>query len=167
MQVAPSKMSKSRLTRNLTRCASVVWMSRTNHISANRPFKRLWGRRAPRKLSYAYIHAVRSDSSRRRRPLARSTPRAGTDPCWCWPTCRALMARRSRFAGSIQLEDGDEIGRAGANFDGPIVFCVISRYRGGAFVVFSNALNENMQVLAVEGSFSSFIGGPPPVAGYF
>jgi hypothetical protein len=40
-------------------------------------------------------------------------------------------------------------------FDGPIVFCVISRYRGGAFVVFSNALNENTQALAVEGSISS------------
>ncbi|OSC28071.1 hypothetical protein B8W69_12720 [Mycobacterium vulneris] len=50
------------------------------------------------------------------------------------------------------------------NFDGPIVFCVISRYHGGAFVVFSNALNENMQVLAVEGSFSSVIGGAPAAA---
>jgi hypothetical protein len=41
------------------------------------------------------------------------------------------------------------------------VFCVISRYHGGAFVVFSNALNDNMEVLAVEGSFSSVIGGAP------
>ena len=47
------------------------------------------------------------------------------------------------------------------------MFCVISRYRGGAFVVFSNALNENMQVLAVEGSFSSVIGGAPAVAVVF
>ncbi|MDT5080579.1 MAG: hypothetical protein QOJ80_5216 [Mycobacterium sp.] len=105
--------------------------------------------------------------SRRRRPLARSTPPAGTDPCWCWPTCRASMARRSHFAGSIQLEYGAEIGRATVNFDGPIVFCVISRYRGGAFVVFSNALNENMQVLAVEGSFSSVTGGAPAAAVVF
>ena len=33
--------------------------------------------------------------------------------------------------------DGAEIGRAVVNFDGPIVFCVVSRYHGGAFVVFS------------------------------
>jgi Biotin carboxylase, N-terminal domain/Carboxyl transferase domain len=67
----------------------------------------------------------------------------------------------------IQLEYGAEIGRAVVNFDGPIVFCVISRYHGGAFVVFSNALNENMDVLAVEGSFSSVIGGAPAAAVVF
>jgi hypothetical protein len=53
------------------------------------------------------------------------------------------------------------------NFDGPIVFCVVSRYHGGAFVVFSNALNENIEVLAVEGSFSSVIGGAPAAAVVF
>ena len=37
----------------------------------------------------------------------------------------------------LQLEYGAEIGRAVVNFDGPIVFCVVSRYHGGAFVVFS------------------------------
>jgi acetyl-CoA carboxylase carboxyltransferase component len=40
-----------------------------------------------------------------------------------------------------QLEFGAEIGRAVVNFDGPIVFCVVSRYHGGAFVVFSQRLN--------------------------
>jgi acetyl-CoA carboxylase carboxyltransferase component len=81
-----------------------------------------------------------------------------------------VPANLSGFDGSpaslrrIQLEYGAEIGRAVVNFDGPIVFCVISRYRGGAFVVFSNALNENMEVLAVEGSFSSVIGGAPAAA---
>jgi hypothetical protein len=45
-----------------------------------------------------------------------------------------------------------EIGRAIVNFDGAIVFCLISRYQGGAFVVFSGVLNDNMQVLAVRGS---------------
>jgi hypothetical protein len=34
-------------------------------------------------------------------------------------------------------------------------------------VVFSNALNENMEVLAVEGSFSSVIGGAPAAAVVF
>ena len=47
------------------------------------------------------------------------------------------------------------------------MFCVVSRYHGGAFVVFSQALNENMEVLAVEGSFSSVIGGAPAAAVVF
>ena len=54
-----------------------------------------------------------------------------------------VLANLSGFDGSpeslrkLQLEYGAEIGRAIVNFDGPIVFCVISRYHGGAFVVFS------------------------------
>jgi acetyl-CoA carboxylase carboxyltransferase component len=60
-----------------------------------------------------------------------------------------------------QLEYGAEIGRAVVNFKGPIVFCVVSRYHGGAFVVFSKALNENMEVAAIEGSYASVIGGAP------
>ena len=76
-----------------------------------------------------------------------------------------VLANLSGFDGSpdsmrnLQLEYGAEIGRAIVNFDGPIVFCVISRYHGGAFVVFSKALNPRMTVLAVEGSFASVIGG--------
>jgi acetyl-CoA carboxylase carboxyltransferase component len=53
------------------------------------------------------------------------------------------------------------------NFRGPIVFCVVSRYHGGAFVVFSNALNDNMQVAALEGSYASVIGGAPAAAVVF
>jgi acetyl-CoA carboxylase carboxyltransferase component len=68
---------------------------------------------------------------------------------------------------NLQLEYGAEIGRAIVNFDGPIVFCVISRYHGGAFVVFSKALNPNMTVLALEGSFASVIGGAPAAAVVF
>ena len=60
-----------------------------------------------------------------------------------------------------------EIGRAVVNFDGPIVFAVISRYHGGAYVVFSGALNQNMEVLAVEGTFCSVIGGAPAAAVVF
>ena len=84
-----------------------------------------------------------------------------------------VLANLSGFDGSpeslrrVQLEYGAEIGRAIVNFDGPIVFCVVSRYHGGAFVVFSGALNENMEVLAVEGSFSSVIGGAPAAAVVF
>jgi acetyl-CoA carboxylase carboxyltransferase component len=67
----------------------------------------------------------------------------------------------------LQLEYGAEIGRAIVNFDGPIVFCVISRYHGGAFVVFSATLNDNMEIAAVEGSYASVIGGAPAAAVVF
>jgi len=78
-----------------------------------------------------------------------------------------VLANLSGFDGSpesmrsLQLEFGAEIGRAVVNFKGPLVFCVISRYHGGAFVVFSNRLNENLEVAAVEGSYASVIGGAP------
>ncbi|MEC3918978.1 ATP-binding protein [Nocardia sp. CDC160] len=84
-----------------------------------------------------------------------------------------VLANLSGFDGSpesmrkLQLEYGAEIGRAIVNFDGPIVFCVISRYHGGAFVVFSKALNENMTVLALDGSFASVLGGAPAAAVVF
>ena len=84
-----------------------------------------------------------------------------------------VLANLSGFDGSPesmkywQLEYGAEIGRAVVNFQGPIVFCVISRYHGGAFVVFSNALHDNMQVAALEGSFASVIGGAPAAAVVF
>jgi acetyl-CoA carboxylase carboxyltransferase component len=84
-----------------------------------------------------------------------------------------VLANLSGFDGSpesmrkLQLEYGAEIGRAIVNFDGPIIFCVISRYHGGAFVVFSKALNPNMTVLALEGSFASVLGGAPAAAVVF
>jgi acetyl-CoA carboxylase carboxyltransferase component len=84
-----------------------------------------------------------------------------------------VMANLSGFDGSpeslrqLQLEYGAEIGRAIVNFDGPIVFCLVSRYHGGAFVVFSGVLNDNMQVLAVEGSYASVLGGAPAAAVVF
>ena len=84
-----------------------------------------------------------------------------------------VLANLSGFDGSpeslrrLQLEYGAEIGRAVVNFDGPIVFCVVSRYHGGAFVVFSGALNDNMEIAAVEGSYASVIGGAPAAAVVF
>jgi acetyl-CoA carboxylase carboxyltransferase component len=84
-----------------------------------------------------------------------------------------VLANLSGFDGSPeslrkwQLEYGAEIGRAITNFDGPIVFCVVSRYHGGAFVVFAGVLNDNMEVLAVEGSYASVIGGAPAAAVVF
>jgi acetyl-CoA carboxylase carboxyltransferase component len=84
-----------------------------------------------------------------------------------------ILANLSGFDGSpesmrrLQLEYGAEIGRAVINFKGPIVFCVISRYHGGAYVVFSRALNENLEVAALAGSYASVIGGAPAAAVVF
>ncbi|MBV8177911.1 MAG: ATP-grasp domain-containing protein, partial [Mycobacterium sp.] len=84
-----------------------------------------------------------------------------------------VLANLSGFDGSPesmrrwQLEYGAEIGRAVTNFRGPIVFVVVSRYHGGAFVVFSKALNERLEIAAVEGSFASVIGGAPAAATVF
>jgi acetyl-CoA carboxylase carboxyltransferase component len=85
----------------------------------------------------------------------------------------AVLANLSGFDGSPesmyewQLEYGAEIGRAVVNFDGPIVFCVISRYHGGAFVVFSQRLNDELEASALEGSHASVIGGAPAAAVVF
>ncbi len=84
-----------------------------------------------------------------------------------------VLANMSGFDGSpesmrkLQLEYGAEIGRAVVNFDGPIVFCVVSRCHGGTFAVFSKALNPNLTMLAVEGSFASVLGGAPAAAVVF
>jgi acetyl/propionyl-CoA carboxylase alpha subunit/acetyl-CoA carboxylase carboxyltransferase component len=78
-----------------------------------------------------------------------------------------VLANLSGFDGSpesmrrLQLEYGAEIGRAVVNFKGPMVFCVISRYHGGAYVVFSRTLNEQLEVTALEGTYASVIGGAP------
>jgi acetyl/propionyl-CoA carboxylase alpha subunit/acetyl-CoA carboxylase carboxyltransferase component len=84
-----------------------------------------------------------------------------------------VLANLSGFDGSPesmrhwQLEYGAEIGRAVTNFEGPIVFVVVSRYHGGAFVVFSKRLNPAMEIAAVEGSYASVIGGAPAAATVF
>ncbi len=84
-----------------------------------------------------------------------------------------VLANLSGFDGSPesmrrwQLEYGAEIGRAVTNFDGPIVFVVVSRYHGGAFVVFSKALTDSMEIAAVHGSYASVIGGAPAAATVF
>ena len=84
-----------------------------------------------------------------------------------------VLANLAGFDGSPesmrewQLEYGAEIGRAVVNFRGPIVFCVVSRYHGGAFVVFSQRLNEGLEAVALEGAHASVIGGAPAAAVVF
>jgi len=84
-----------------------------------------------------------------------------------------ILANLSGFDGSPesmrnrQLEYGAEIGRAVVGFDGPLLFCVVARYHGGAYVVFSRCLNEGILALALEGSYASVIGGAPAAAVVF
>jgi acetyl-CoA carboxylase carboxyltransferase component len=84
-----------------------------------------------------------------------------------------ILANLSGFDGSpesmrrLQLEYGAEIGRAVVNFKGPMVFCVISRYHGGAYVVFAKTLNRNLEVAALQGTYASGIGGAPAAAVVF
>ena len=84
-----------------------------------------------------------------------------------------VLANLSGFDGSpeslrkMQLENGAEIARAVVNFQGPIYFVVVSRYHGGAYVVFSQELNDNMKAVALSGSYASVIGGGPAAAVVF
>jgi acetyl-CoA carboxylase carboxyltransferase component len=81
-----------------------------------------------------------------------------------------ILANLSGFDGSpesmrkLQLEYGAEIARAVVRFQGPLLFLVVSRYHGGAYVVFSRNLNPRVRAAAVEGSFASVIGGGPAAA---
>jgi acetyl-CoA carboxylase carboxyltransferase component len=84
-----------------------------------------------------------------------------------------ILANLSGFDGSPesmrerQLEFGAEIGKAVVEFDGPILFCVIGRYHGGAYVVFSRRVSDGLKALALEGSFASVIGGGAAAAVVF
>jgi acetyl/propionyl-CoA carboxylase alpha subunit/acetyl-CoA carboxylase carboxyltransferase component len=84
-----------------------------------------------------------------------------------------ILANLSGFDGSPesmrerQLEFGAEIGKAVVEFDGPILFCVIGRYHGGAYVVFSRRLSDELKAMALEGSFASVIGGGAAAAVVF
>jgi acetyl-CoA carboxylase carboxyltransferase component len=81
-----------------------------------------------------------------------------------------VLANLTGFDGSPesmrqwQLEYGAEIGRAVVSFKGPIVFCVIGHYHGGASLVFSAALQDNLEVAAVEGSHVSMLDGAAAAA---
>ncbi|HXJ32416.1 MAG TPA: carboxyl transferase domain-containing protein [Candidatus Eisenbacteria bacterium] len=78
-----------------------------------------------------------------------------------------ILANLSGFDGSpeslrrLQLEHGAEIARAVVRFAGPLLFVVVSRYHGGAYVVFSKSLNDALGAIALEGSYASVIGGAP------
>jgi acetyl/propionyl-CoA carboxylase alpha subunit/acetyl-CoA carboxylase carboxyltransferase component len=84
-----------------------------------------------------------------------------------------MLANLSGFDGSPEsmrrgvLELGAEIARAVVRFRGPFLFTVVSRYHGGAYVVFSRELNDGMRATALAGSFASVIGGAAAAAVIF
>jgi len=84
-----------------------------------------------------------------------------------------IFANLSGFDGSPeslrswQLIHGAEIGRSLVNFKGPVLLVVLSRYHGGAYVVFSTALNSRMEAVAITGSYASVIGGSAAAAVVF
>ncbi|MCE2392018.1 MAG: hypothetical protein J4G09_11130 [Proteobacteria bacterium] len=84
-----------------------------------------------------------------------------------------ILANLSGFDGSPEsmrrgvLEWGAEIARAVVRFRGRLVFTVVTRYHGGAYVVFSRELNDGMKAAALTGSFASVIGGPAAAAVIF
>jgi acetyl/propionyl-CoA carboxylase alpha subunit/acetyl-CoA carboxylase carboxyltransferase component len=84
-----------------------------------------------------------------------------------------ILANLSGFDGSPEsmrrgvLEMGAEIARAVVRFQGKIAFVVVTRYHGGAYVVFSHELNDGMKVAALTGSYASVIGGAAAAAVVF
>jgi acetyl/propionyl-CoA carboxylase alpha subunit/acetyl-CoA carboxylase carboxyltransferase component len=81
-----------------------------------------------------------------------------------------ILANLAGFDGSpesmrkLQLEYGAEIARAVVEFDGPILFAVVARYHGGAYVVFSKELQPRLHAAALRGSHASVIGGSAAAA---
>jgi acetyl/propionyl-CoA carboxylase alpha subunit/acetyl-CoA carboxylase carboxyltransferase component len=84
-----------------------------------------------------------------------------------------VLANLSGFDGSPEsmrrgvLELGAEIARAVVRFRGPLLFTVVTRYHGGAYVVFSRELNGNLRATALAGSFASVLGGSAAAAVVF
>jgi acetyl-CoA carboxylase carboxyltransferase component len=84
-----------------------------------------------------------------------------------------ILANLSGFDGSPEsmrrgvLEMGAEIARAMVRFSGRLAFVVVTRYHGGAYVVFSRELNDRLRVAALSGSYASVIGGAAAAAVVF
>src|SRR5947209_5282462 len=51
-----------------------------------------------------------------------------------------------------QLEHGAEIGRAVVSFQGPIVLCFVAPFQGDASLIFSTALQDDLEVAALAGT---------------
>ena len=141
-------------------------------------------RSAGRRRARSASRAGRSRGSATFRTTARELERGTLFPQSSKKVARAInawsdrvpvvvLANLSGFDGSpeslreLQLEYGAEIGRAVVNFKGPLVFVVVARYHGGAYVVFSKTLNPSLTAFALEGSYASVLGGAPAAAVVF
>lgn len=97
------------------------------------------------------------------RKIARAIHAAAGEPV-------ILLANLAGFDGSLdslmdgQLESGAEIAGAVATSGSPLLVMVLTRYHGGAFVVFSKRLGADVTSFALDGSFASVIGGIPAAA---
>jgi acetyl-CoA carboxylase carboxyltransferase component len=84
-----------------------------------------------------------------------------------------ILANLAGFDGSPEsmrrgiLEMGSEIARSVVHFSGRLAFVVVTRYHGGAYVVFSRELNPRLRVAALTGSYASVIGGAAAAAVIF
>ena len=116
---------------------------------------RVHSRRRPRAvvLRHALPPLVKEgrarDQRRQRTPPGRRARQPGR--------LRRLAGVDARMAARVRRRDrasGGELRRTDR-------FCVISRYHGGAFVVFSQRLNEQLETVALEGTYASVIGGAP------
>ena len=127
---------------------------RSRGAAASPPTARTSGRRA------------RCSRARRRRRRGRSTRPAATGRWWCWPTCRASTAHRSRCATCSSSTAPRSAGRSStstarsSSASSPATTAARSWCSPAS-------LNDNMEVLAVEGSFASVLGGAPAAAVVF
>ena len=109
----------------------------------SRPGAAPWAgaRRRPRPVDLG--HAVPAGLQEDRPRDQRRVGSAGR--WWCWPTSPGSTGRRSR-CGACNSSTAPRSAAAIVNFDGPIAFCVISRFHGGAFVVFSRDAQREPRV---------------------
>ena len=107
----------------------------------------------------------RCSRARRRRSPGRSTRRRAGGRSSCWRTSLVSMGRPSRCASGSSSSAPRSAGRSSTARADRVLRR--SRYHGGAFVVFSQKLNPNLETVALEGAHASVIGGAPAAAVVF
>ena len=137
----------------------------------------MWGRIAGRRVTLIGVENQATDAEWESSRAQGQTFAAGTlYPASSRKIARAIHAASGRepvivfanmagFDGSAwslaagQLEFGAEVATAVATCESPILVVVLTRYHGGAFVVFSRQLNPTLHSIAIKGSQASVIGG--------
>ena len=93
------------------------------------------------------------------RKMARALVAAsGSRPAVVLASLAGFDGSASSLAGR-QLEYGAAIADAVTHFDGPVLVVALGRFHGGAYVVLSRRLNEQLTLIALPESFVSVIGG--------